>query len=76
MSVRKAGTWVLKRLRNTSDHYTATRQRLVTAEAYLANLKKRDPVLFENLKRQINTYKQKLEECHFRVMTRSRLKTL
>lgn len=73
MPVKIVERLVLKRLHKNSDRYAVKRQQLSTAETDVANLKRKDPVLVENLKRQIN-YKQESEACHFRVMTRSRFK--
>jgi hypothetical protein len=72
--VKKVEKLVLKRLHKNSGRYAVKKPQLTTAEADLANLKRKNPVLVENLIRQINIYKQELEACHFRVMTRSRFK--
>ena len=74
MPVKKVEKLILKRLHKNSDRYEVKKQRLTTAEADLSNLKRKNPVLVENLIRQINIYKQELEACHFRVMTCSRFK--
>jgi hypothetical protein len=74
MPVKKVEKMVLKRLHKNSDRYAVKKPQLTTAEADLANLKRKNPVLVENLIRQINIYKQELEACHLRVMIRSRFK--